>query len=93
MTTYKTKTFKMRFTDAELLSAKDKAADAGMSLAALIRAQLAGAKIVAKVDTKAIKALTKLGGLCNRLYNYGAEEKTTSRVWAALEKAANRISK
>lgn len=91
MTTYKTKTFKMRFTDAELLSAKDKAADAGMSLAALIRAQLAGAKIVAKVDTKAIKALTKLGGLCNHLYNEGADPAKTGRAWAALERAVNRL--
>ncbi|MBT9749215.1 plasmid mobilization protein [Desulfovibrio desulfuricans] len=93
MAVKKTETFKLRFTEAELSTAKEKAAAAGLSLAALIRAQLAGAEIVAKVDVKAVNVLSKLGGLCNHLYNVGADEKTTSRVWAALERAANRISK
>ena len=91
MKVQKTKTFKLRFTEPELLSAREKAADAGMSLAAFIRAQLAGAKVVSKVDVRAIKVLTQLGGLCNRLYNEGADKKLTSRVWAALERAVNRL--
>jgi len=91
MTVQKTKTFKLRFTEQELLSAREKAADAGLSLAALIRAQLAGAKITSKVDVRAIKVLTQLGGLCNHLYNEGADEKKTSRAWAALERAVNRL--
>ena len=91
MAVNKLKTFKLRFTEAELSTAKEKAAAAGMSLAALIRAQLAGAEVVAKVDTRAINVLTQLGGLCNHLYKEGADPKKTSRVWAALERAANRV--
>ena len=91
MTVQKTKTFKLRFTEQELALAKEKAADAGLSLAALIRAQLAGAKVVAKVDVKAVNVCLKLGGLCNHLYKEGADPKKTSRVWAALERAVNRI--
>ncbi len=92
MTTYKTKSFKLRFTEQELLSAREKAADAGLSLAALIRAQLAGAKVVAKVDVRAVKVCTQLGGFLNRLYNEGmADPKKTGRVWAALERAVNRL--
>lgn len=91
MAVNKEKTFKLRFTEQELALAKEKAADAGMSLAALIRAQLAGAKITSKVDARAIKVLVQLGGLCNHLYNEGADPKKTSRVWTALERAVNRL--
>ena len=91
MAVKKTETFKLRFTEAELSTAKEKAAAAGLSLAALIRAQLAGANVVAKVDVKAVNVCLKLGGLCNHLYKEGADPKKTSRVWAALERAVNRI--
>lgn len=92
MAVNKEKFFKMRFTEQELSSAKEKAADAGMPLAALIRAQLVGAKVVAKVDVRAVKVCTQLGGFLNRLYNEGmADPKKTGRVLAALERAVNRL--
>ena len=88
MTVNKEKTFKMRFTETEFSLAKEKAAQAGMPLAALIRARLEGVEIVAKVDVKAMNQLRDLAGFFKHLYNEGADPQQTSRALKAIESVA-----
>ena len=88
MKDYRTKFFKLRFTEEELQTAKEKAAQAGMPLAALIRARLEGVEIVAKVDVKAMNQLRDLAGLFKHLYNEGANPAETSRALKAIESVA-----
>lgn len=88
MADYKTKFFKMRFTEADLSTAKEKAAAAGMPLAAYIRALVSGAEVVAKVDVKAMKELSSLAGLFKHLFNEGANPIETGRALKAIESVA-----
>ena len=88
MKDYRTKFFKLRFTEAEFSLAKEKAAAAGVPLAALIRARLDGVEIVAKVDIKAMKELSSLAGLFKHLFNEGANPVETSRALKAIESVA-----
>ena len=88
MKDHRTKFFKLRFTETEFSLAKEKAAQAGMPLAALIRARLEGVEIVAKIDVKAIAQLRDLCGLFKHLYNEGANPAETGRALKAIESVA-----
>ena len=88
MAIMKTKNFILRFTDEELQTAKEKAAQAGMPLAAYIRALISGEEVVAKVDVKAMDELKKLAGLFKHLFNEGANPAETSRALKAIETVA-----
>lgn len=88
MKDHKTKFFKLRFTEAEFSLAKEKAAAAGMPLAALIRARLEGVEVVAKVDVKAMAQLRDLCGLFKHLFNEGADPQQTGRALKAIETIA-----
>ena len=88
MAIMKTKNFILRFTEEELQTAKEKAAQAGMPLAAYIRALVSGAEVVAKVDVKAMKELSGLAGLFKHLYNEGADPQQTGRALKAIESVA-----
>lgn len=88
MAILKTKKFIMRFTEEELQTAREKAVQAGMSLAAYIRALVSGAEVVAKVDVKAMDELKGLAGLFKHLFNEGANPAETGRALKAIESVA-----
>ena len=88
MAEHKTKFFKMRFTETEFSLAKEKAAQAGMTLAAFTRALLSGAEVVAKVDVDAMRELSSLCGLFKHLFNEGANPSETGRALKAIETVA-----
>ena len=84
--------FILRISKEELAEAKTKASDAGISLSELIRAQLADAQIMTRIDTEAMAELRKLGGLCKHLYNKGAPPEDTGAALQALEQAASALA-
>lgn len=84
--------FILRISKQELLEAKEKASEAGISLSELIRAQLADAQIMTRIDTEAMAELRKLGGLCKHLYNNGAPPEDTGAALQALGQAASALA-